>query len=111
MEIGRFRHQVTWQNPTLTDDGDGGTTVAWANLAPSQSRVSIVPATAQSLERTAGGAAVISSATHIVTGRYHAGVTTKTRIVFGSRTFQVVSVANIEERSRKMVLLCQEVVS
>jgi SPP1 family predicted phage head-tail adaptor len=71
---------------------------------------SIVPATARDLERVVAGT-VQSSATHLVTIRYLAGVTTKTRVVFGSRLFSVTGVQNPEERNISLVLVCQESVT
>jgi SPP1 family predicted phage head-tail adaptor len=113
MDIGALRHRITLQTPTSVSDGDsgfidrwppdGGTTLAtvWA---------SIVPATARDLERVVAGT-VQSSATHLVTIRYLAGVTTKTRVVFGSRLLSVTGMQNPEERNISLVLVCQESVT
>jgi head-tail adaptor len=73
-------------------------------------QVSIEPATARDLERIAAGT-VLSTATHIVEGRFHAGVTTKTRMVYGGRTFSITGVANVEERGIEMQLVAVEVVA
>jgi SPP1 family predicted phage head-tail adaptor len=109
MDIGAMRHRITLQTPsTATPDGDGGFTNTWAALATVWA--SIVPATARDLERVVAGT-VQSSATHLVTIRYLAGVTTKTRVVFGSRLLSVTGMQNPEERNISLVLVCQEIVT
>lgn len=104
-------HRVTLQNPsTPVADGDGGFTQTWTDLVPPALSVKIAPATAADLERVTAGT-VLSTATHIVTGPYHAQVTTKTRILFNGRAFSVVGVSNPEERNVELVLVCVEVVA
>lgn len=109
--IGDFRHLVTFQNPDgpAISNGDGGYTQPFADLDPATWYVSITPATARDLERTPHGT-TISTATHIVQGRFHPGVTTQTRMLFDSRTFSINGVANREERGIFMDLIAVEVV-
>lgn len=109
--IGQRRHFVSLQNPgAAVPDGDGGYTQAWTALDPAEMYVSIVPATAKDLERVTAGT-VLSMASHVVTGPYHSGVTTKTRITFGTRTLNVLGVMNPEERNIETVMLAAEVVT
>jgi len=109
--IGARPHRVTLANPgDAVPDGDGGYRQAWTALDPPQLSVSILPATAKDLERVASGS-VLSMASHVVTGPYHAGVTTKTRLTFGTREFSVLGVGNPEERGVELVLLCAELVA
>lgn len=108
MEIGSYRHRVTFQNPgAAVPDGDGGYTQTWTDLA--EWYVSIQPASARDLERVAAGT-VIATATHIIRGRYLAGVSTQTRMVFNGRTFEITGVSNLEERNILMELVAVEVV-
>jgi head-tail adaptor len=109
--ISEYRHLVTFQNPGASiPDGDGGWTTTFADLSPAQWYVSIEPATARDLERVAAGT-VLSTATHIVRGRYHPGVTLSSRMIFNGRTFSITGKANVEERSIFMELVAVEVVS
>lgn len=111
MRGGELRHLVTLDNPgTAVADGDGGFTQTFAELSPARVWAAIQPATARDLERVAAGT-VLSTASHIVTMRYHAGVTTKTRITFGTRVLNVTGVSNPDERNRELVCLCAEVVA
>lgn len=107
VSIARRPHRVILQTPARTSDGKGGFTEGWSDLNPPALFVSILPATAQDLERLSVGT-VISSGTHIVAGPYHPQVTTLCRIVFGARLFSITGIANRDERSIDMVLLCVE---
>ena len=109
--IGDHRHRVLFQNPgPPVPDGDGNFTQSWTDLTPATWFVSIAPATAQDLERVASGT-VLSTASHIVTGRFHPYVTTQTRMVFGGRTFSITGKATSAERAIDMTLVAVEVVS
>jgi len=105
MTIGDRRHLVTFENPApAVPDGDGGYTQTWASITPTGWHVSIEPATPQDLERFTAGT-VITQATNLVTGRFHAGVSSATRMVFGGRPFAIVGVRNKDKRSIDMELL------
>lgn len=111
MGIGAYRHTVLLQNPgPPAPDGQGGFTVSWTDLTPATWKVEIKPATARDLERVASGT-VLSTASHVITGRYRDDVTPETRLIFNGRTFHVNGVANPEERDVTLVLTCTEVVS
>jgi SPP1 family predicted phage head-tail adaptor len=90
-------------------DGDGGFTHTYAPLVPPTWWVEIKPATARDLERIGSGT-VLSTATHLVTGRYRSDVTTQTRLTFHERVFSVTGRMNPGERNRELVLVCVEVV-
>lgn len=106
--VGTYRHRVRLQNPgPPIPDGDGGYTQSWTDLTPAVVDVSIQAATARSLEYLAVGT-VAASASHVVTGRWHPGVTTHTRVLFGSRVLHVTGVGNVDERDVEMILMCQE---
>lgn len=104
-------HKITLQNPggPAVSDGDGGSTQGWIDLDPPSLFVEIKPATAKDLERVAAST-VLSMNTYIVKGPYHAQVTTQTRIIFGTRIFNVTGPSNPEERSIEMILTAVEVV-
>lgn len=109
--VGTHRHLVLFQNPGApVPDGDGGYTQSWTDASPATWHVSIDPATTRDLERVAAGT-VLSTASHIVRGRYHPGVTLATRMVFGGRTFSITGKANLEERGIDMELVAVEVVT
>ena len=45
----------------------------------------------------------------LLTGAFHPGITTASRVQFGGRVFHVVSVVNRDERDLETVLVCTEV--
>ena len=96
MARGDWRHVVTFQNP-----GPAGT---WIDLDQATWCVSLTQLTGDDIgffvEPAAG--APISSASWLVRGDFHPGVTTKTRMVFGSQTFAITSVENVDMRSIEM---------
>lgn len=106
--IGQLRHRVAVENPTRASDGDGGYVDTWAAASPSPVWAAIEPATARAIERQAG-ATIEGPIDSLVTLRYHAGVTMKTRLVFENRTLHVRGIQNLQERDRFLVLACQEV--
>ena len=106
--IGQRRCRVQLQSPGPgISDGDGGVTQTWTDLVPATRYAELKPATARDLERVAAGT-IIGTASHIVTFPYHAGVTLQTRIIFKGRVFQVVGVANPEERGIETICVCVE---
>jgi head-tail adaptor len=109
--IGDQRHRVVFQNPAdPVPDGRGGYSQTWTDADPPTWYVSVTPAAAHDLEYVAGGASVITSASHIIRGRYHPNVSTKTRMVFNGRTFAITGTRNVDERSVFMELTAVEMV-
>jgi len=105
MEAGKLRHPVTIQTPTRTKDDLGGYTETWATLTETWAWVS--PVSGAYAERLVG-AKVAAATTHLITIRYVAGVTTSCRIVFGTRTFDVRGISNLDERDKTLMLACEE---
>jgi head-tail adaptor len=111
MSIGEYRHLVTFKGPIgVVSDGDAGWITSYGDLTPAHWYVSIEPATARDLERVAAGT-ILSTATHIVKGRYHPGVTLQSQMIFQGRTFSITGKANVEERGIYMELVAVEVVT
>jgi len=107
MPIGAARHLVTLAHPTPTPDGDGGFTDVYTPLDPPTWHARIRPAGVRDLERVTTGT-VASIATHVLTGRHHPGVTTKTRVTHAGRAFSVLYVGTPEARAIDMELLVAE---
>jgi head-tail adaptor len=109
MSAGLYRHRVTVQAPGApAPDGDGGYTETWVDSVPPTWAVSIAPAPLGARDTPTAGT-VLPLATHQVRGRYHAGVTTQARLLFGDRVLHVITVRNLEERQRTLDVLCSEV--
>ena len=110
--IGDFRHVVTFQDPSAAvPDGAGGYTQTWADLQPAQWFVQVQQAPIGDLERTAAGGSVITTASHVVRGRYHPGVSTKTRMLFNGKTYSITGTRTPDERGILMELAAVEQVT
>lgn len=108
MAIGDYRHRGTFQDPTaMVPDGEGGWIEGWADLTPADWPVSITPATVRDLERVAAGT-VITSATHVIAGRWRPDVSTRSRMLFEGRIFHLTGIRNVDERDIRMELIAEE---
>ena len=114
INIGRLDKRVDLANPgapgTGISDGKGGYTETFTALSPSPVWASIQPADARTMERFFANT-VAAVATHLVRLRYHSGVTTKTRLTYGSRYLYVRGIQNVNERNEEQLLACEEIVS
>lgn len=107
--IGQMRHRLVVENPANTADGDGGYSEAYTAASPSPVWASIEPATPSVVEQQVGNR-IEAPITHIVTMRWHLGVTTRTRLTFGSRRFFVRGLQKINEVGEWLVCSCEEFV-
>jgi SPP1 family predicted phage head-tail adaptor len=106
---GAYRHRVTVQIPgALTPDGDGGYTETWQDANPPTWAVSLTAAPRAAGELPMAGT-TITTASHLVRGRYRADVTTHTRFLLDTRVFNVLAVRNLDERDRTLEVVCTEV--
>lgn len=98
--IGDYRHLVAVEDPSAPiPDGDGGYTLAWTPLDPAYWWIAIAPATVQDQERIGGGTStIVDKSSAIVTGRYHAGVSTSTRLRHDGITFAIAGVRHVPHR-------------
>lgn len=103
-------HRVTIQQRTDTDDGGGGTTIAWSNLAVVWAHVA--PGAGREFQAAQQQRPELS---HTITLRYRPGITPKQRIIAksgnGTRAFNIESVANSDEANVELVLMCSEIVA
>ena len=103
MRAGELRKRITIETPVRSADGVGEMVPAW----------SLFGVVWASIEPLSGNEKIQAQQVNAnvdikVTMRYLAGVVPAMRIRFGTRTFQIASVQNIEERNREMDLVCIE---
>jgi SPP1 family predicted phage head-tail adaptor len=106
MRAGRLKHKVMIEEPPATRDAQGGLSGSWVEIAGSPVWASITPLSGS---RRYEAAQVVQGVSHEITTRYLAGVTSEMKIVYGTRTFRIRSVVNVDERDRELRLLCEEV--
>jgi SPP1 family predicted phage head-tail adaptor len=104
MKAGELDKKVAVQQLTETADGQGGFTESWATVIEPWAKIRPF----SSKEKFFAGQ-VRAGVTHEVTLRYSSSVTTKGRILWGSRVFDIKGMLNIDERNEKLVLECAEV--
>ena len=85
-DMGSFSH--TW----VTDK------TVWAHIAPASGK------------ELYAGEQVQAEVTHKITIRFYSGLTTKNRLLYGTRIFDINFIKNIDERDCYMEMLCKEVV-
>jgi SPP1 family predicted phage head-tail adaptor len=102
-QVGRLRHQVILQTQGGTADGMGGVVPSWSNTATIWA--DIMPASAT--ERTQADK-VIGDITHVIIVRHRAITSPNMRILFGYRTFNIVSVVNPDESGSYLKIMARE---
>ena len=101
--IGRLRHRLTLEAAERTADGGGGASETWTSIAQVWGRI-----------RPLGGTEVFESdaltgrLSHEIVVRYWAGVVPAMRLRHGDRIFEIVAVADIDERHRWLRCTCVE---
>jgi SPP1 family predicted phage head-tail adaptor len=101
--IGELRHYVEIEQVTETSDGAGGYTSNWTTFA--HAWVSINPVSGREKFQAMQTETIF---THKIKMKWIAGITTKHRIKFGTRVFDIIDVRNIEERNIVLELMALE---
>ena len=101
--IGKMRYRVKVERATNTRDAGGGlsqdfnpVTTIYANIKPKN---------ANSVYRQG---MLQEKVTHEITIRYMKNIDTNSKITFGTRSFAVNGIINVDERDRFLTLLCEE---
>ena len=104
MRAGKLRHPVTIQTAAETQDAFGEATQVWSSAITCWA--SIEPLSGRELLQ---GDQIIAECSHRVRLRHDTNVTTKARLLFGSRVLEIVSASDRAEKGAEMELLCKEV--
>ncbi len=104
MKIGPKRHSVGLYSASTSTDSFGepietyaSYDTVWASIKPLSGK-EYIHAQQQQAE-----------VSHKVTIRYHASVTEKHRVYFGSRVLEIVFINDIDERNHFQEMLCKEI--
>ena len=103
MRGGRLRHSVIIQTPTEVNDSHGQPIKTWATFATVYAAVEPI-----SGREYFDAAQINSEITTKIIIRALSGVTTKMRISYDSRLYNIQSIINVRERDREMHLICSE---
>jgi SPP1 family predicted phage head-tail adaptor len=105
MRAGTLRHPVLIQELVAVDDDRGGKTFTPTTRFSQKAAI-------QPLEGSEHWEAARQDPklTHAVTIRYRSGIKPKFRVAFGTRIFNIKFIINENERNRKLILMCEELV-
>ena len=98
-----LRHRTVIQVATDSVNSYGENTESWATLATVWARF-----TPKAGREDFEAGSEIQATTYDVEMWYLSTVTTKNRLVYDSRTFEIESITNTDEKNRKMILTCTE---
>lgn len=104
--VSRLRHTVIIQALTDGFDAEGGLTQSWATLVTR--RAAVEPLRGREYFAAQQNTAQVSMRIRLRYDTALAAVTPKHRVAFGSRTFDIESVINVEERNVEIQLMCVE---
>ncbi len=103
MRAGRLRNKIVVQTNTPTQSGSGALTDVWSTYATVRSEINPKGG------REYFDAKQVNAEIDIIFNiRYYSGVTSKMRISWNSRTFDIQSVINPMERNIEMLIACKE---
>lgn len=105
--IARMRHRITIEKPELTPEAGGQFTVQWQEVVTVWAEILPIETRIRYAEMLVDGQ-LTAPVSHVVTLRYHAGVSAEMRVVFGGRVFNIRHVVNIGEENRFLRLLAEE---
>lgn len=103
---GTLRHRIVIERGTEVQNAFGEPITTWATFA--ERYAAILP---QSGREFIGAQQVVPELTHLVRLRYVAGVTSKMRIRFGSRVFDILAPLDEEARGVEVTFACRELVA
>ena len=106
MDAGRLNKRITIQQLTAgspAQDTFGAPSESWETFAQVWAEIKPI----QGREFWAQQQ-VQSEITHQVTIRYLSGVTSKMRVLYGSRVMSISNVINVDEKNAEMQLMCTE---
>lgn len=106
MRAGDFRHRVTIQSSTETEDGYGGVSLSWSDDFTIWARVR--PQAGR--ERFDAEQQEGTFYTHVIEARYRTDITTEQRATWDGRILDITSVQNVEGMDRELRIECHEVV-
>ena len=101
--IGMMRYRVQLQSPSDTTDAGGGRSQSYTRVADIYAN--IVPKSGkESFQR----GKIQAETTHDIFIRYRSDIDASYRIVYESRSFNIKSILNVDERDRYYKLSCTE---
>ena len=105
-QIGKLKNQITIQNTDLTTDTYGGYTKA--NTTFVTACASIRPKTGKEIWSDKTGQQIENPHTYQFKIRYRANITTSMRILWGTRTFKIITIDNENDYNNYITIIAVE---
>lgn len=106
MPIGRLRHRIIIQQPTIARNARGAEILTWSTLTTVYADIRTVGGQEQLLSNQLE----VASLSHTISIRYLATVTPKMRVKWGARVFGIEAIIERDNKQRMMDLSCREIV-
>ena len=106
INAGELDKQMKLQAPSIARAADGSETITWTTLATIWAGI-----TSSGGREFWQAKQTNSEVSHLVLIRYRAKISPRYRLVYGSRTFEILSVVNPDEGLTGLRLMCKEVVA
>lgn len=103
MIAGKLRHRIALQSQSLTQDSYGQAVVSWGTYATVWA--SVQPLTGREYF---SADSLQSEVKTVIKIRYQDGIDTSMRVLWGTRVYNIVSLADVFERNREIHLYCTE---
>lgn len=103
LDPGALRTELDLQMPIRSEDALGGGDLSWMTVATVFGLLEPVGAT-----QFFRSEQDVEVATHTIIIRYRDGVTSGMRFAKGNRTFQISTVADVDETGRYLICRCEE---
>ena len=103
MDTGKLRHLITIESYSMTQGAYGEPIATWSTF--STAWASITPGSGKEFFASKMRNPEIS---HSITIRYLSGLTSKMRVNFNGRYFDILDVLNVDERGFEHHLMCVE---
>lgn len=105
MRAGRLRQLITIQSRTEVKGAAGGRSYTWATFATVRAEVAGI-----SGREYLAAQQIQAEITHRVLIRYLSGVKAEMRILWGTRTLEILTVLESSGRNTELTLMCKELI-
>lgn len=103
----RLNQRITIQEPSETEDGYGGTTVSWSDVATVWAEVKPFNTISQSTERF-NDSQLLTIQSYRITIRYKSNINTQMRVQFDGRVMNIRGVVNVDSKDHILELIAEE---
>lgn len=106
MSPGELRRRMVIRQVSRARDAVGGQVDTWADLATVWAKVEAVSASERYWRQQ-----TTAQASHKITIRYRTDVTTKMRIAYGAKLFEVRGITDVDDARAWLEIACDELVA